>query len=1410
MGARLVRDLNPAGSSSPESFISIDGLLYFTAVLSDAAPTPSPGNDGATDSGNEDGTIALSTTEGPSQALGQGLALLKSDGTEAGTKVLKEFTAINDLVEVNGDLYFIADDGTGNRLWRSNGTARGTVLVKDLYPGADPNFPQDLFEIDGILFYGAINSNPQGETTAENGYELWRREGENIGTPMFKNIIPDKIITGLTIEIDSDTGEITTTVTTSEAQNNSFPRDFTSVNGNIFFVAATPYFMEAEEAQEDPLNLLDRDIVGGLELWFSDGTESGTNPIIINRNLYDYYGPTDYTYGYIPNNLYFPDYGFTTNSASSFPRELTAFGSNLIFVANDGIHGFELWKVDAEGNQLDLIADLSPGNTSSSPEQLTVVGDRLYFTADTGSGRKLWSTSSQLETPSLVNGGGDDPKHLTAIEDELYYSAKSELGRELWAAAGTSASLVADINPGSQSSSPKDFTSINHWIDRNIETHLYFSANEGQRGIELWSLNLSSDNANPERQADIFSGPYSSEPRQLTDAENNLYFTADDGDCGRELWTLGVTIDGPHGQMGPSPTTIESDENQMQVYQFTSDANVIWGLNGGLDADLFEIQPDGRLSFKQSPTYNNLNDHNRDNSYEVVIRATDLSNGITTDQKINVEVVNVIDIEQPGGGQTGEEDGAEGAPDILTEEKQREVYSFSASESVEWSINGDDSQLFSINSNGVLRFIEPPLFDDPSDSNEDNIYDIKVSATNPLSGSSDEQDIAIEVVYAVDIQGPSGEPGAEQSYIQTEERVKDVFNFSSEKAASWELAGGEDQSLFEIKSNGDLKFKQSPYHEKPLDSGKDNIYEVIIGARNPEKGNLSTQIVEIEVIESHKLDFSLIKNIYPASTGSNPTSLTEFNNSILFSANDGKKGTELWQSDGTKTKTSRLKDINKGSDSSTPTGFTTYNNKAYFTANDGKKGQELWVTNGSEKGTELLADINAGAASSSPSDLLWFNQSLFFAADDSRHGRELWHYNPLTNKVKLVDDIQRDSPADSSNPTELTAFNGNLYFAATGNIYGRELWKSNGELNQAHRVSDINPGGFNSNPEDLVVLGNHLYFTANTPYGDRAIYKTKGAPNDFIELSISIPDDLTTESVNLTFNTPELLKESGGSIFYSASTTMAVRRLITQTTQETDDDGNISTTTTEEMEEENILLGRELWLTDASANGIKFVRDINPGQRSSSPNDFSSINGLLYFSADDGIHGRELWVSDGTEEGTSIIADINEGPNDSSPRSITDINGEIYFSAKAKETGRELWRLDEDSQSATRIVSAGRGKNKLKALTDTQDEFLFELANQFGKAKADRITGFSPADGDQLALSTNAFSGLSVVNLVTVTSKRQLKSQKTQPSNLIYFEPKGKLYFDRNGSDPGYGDDGGLFAILKGGPDLAESSFRIV
>jgi ELWxxDGT repeat protein len=69
--------------------------------------------------------------------------------------------------------------------------------------------------------------------------------------------------------------------------------------------------------------------------------------------------------------------------------------------------------------------------------------------------------------------------------------------------------------------------------------------------------------------------------------------------------------------------------------------------------------------------------------------------------------------------------------------------------------------------------------------------------------------------------------------------------------------------------------------------------------------------------------------------------------------------------------------------------------------------------------------------------------------------------------------------------------------------------------------------------------------------------------------------------------------------------------------------------------------------------------------------ELTAVDGLLYFTANDGTHGDELWRSDGTAAGTFMIKDVNSLLY--SQQDLTEMNGLLYFTANDGTHGSELW-----------------------------------------------------------------------------------------------------------------------------------------
>ena len=108
------------------------------------------------------------------------------------------------------------------------------------------------------------------------------------------------------------------------------------------------------------------------------------------------------------------------------------------------------------------------------------------------------------------------------------------------------------------------------------------------------------------------------------------------------------------------------------------------------------------------------------------------------------------------------------------------------------------------------------------------------------------------------------------------------------------------------------------------------------------------------------------------------------------------------------------------------------------------------------------------------------------------------------------------------------------------------------------------------------------------------------------------------------------------------------------------------------------------------------------------------------------------------------------------------------------------------------------------------DGFLFDTPNSMGRKYADVIKDFDSGEGDSILLSKGIFDIDNKVTLRTVTGKKAAKKASKGNDKFIYDDKKGLLFFNADGKEKGWGDNGGLFANLKGAPELDASDFTIV
>ena len=211
-----------------------------------------------------------------------------------------------------------------------------------------------------------------------------------------------------------------------------------------------------------------------------------------------------------------------------------------------------------------------------------------------------------------------------------------------------------------------------------------------------------------------------------------------------------ITISTPN--QAPTITSaneLSAAENTSDVTTITAidpdDDPVSFSLTGGLDGALFSIDATtSALSFTEPPDFENPSDSDEDGVYVVEVQASDGQGGSTT-QTLNIEVTPVNappSITSNGGGDTASLTAAENSTDIITTVTASDPNNDPVSLTLS---GGADQALFRLDTaTGTLSFIEPPDFENPSDSNADGVYVVEVNADDG-HGGSDTQLLSIEV-----------------------------------------------------------------------------------------------------------------------------------------------------------------------------------------------------------------------------------------------------------------------------------------------------------------------------------------------------------------------------------------------------------------------------------------------------------------------------------------------------------------------------------------------------------------------------------------------------------------------------------------------------------------------------------------
>jgi len=379
------------------------------------------------------------------------------------------------LFVFNGDIYFSADDGSGTNsggvdvgreLWKSDGTAAGTVLIKDIRSGSSGSSPFNFFVYDSNLYFTAFDGNS----------ELWTTDGTTAGTtkvdllPSVNGDVPNRAVVYivdafLTVNANGNNNQLFqwSGFDNSGAIDGEFAVDATNPasivdareivefdNGLFLYMSYSP-----DDAQDVGLELYKYDVATNIYTLISDinpGVNGSGNPL--NSGISNFTPFLTSLYFEALGNLYVSD----SNTANEVPaanalglggvNNLTKMGDLLLFEADNGTTGDQLYRLDTNTGIITQLSFIAGANTNHDPSDYVMYNGFIYYSAedDLDDERHLWRTDgntiAQLDD-TIINV--DD---LVELNDIIYFEGEDPTansgagtGRELFSFDPATASI---------------------------------------------------------------------------------------------------------------------------------------------------------------------------------------------------------------------------------------------------------------------------------------------------------------------------------------------------------------------------------------------------------------------------------------------------------------------------------------------------------------------------------------------------------------------------------------------------------------------------------------------------------------------------------------------------------------------------------------------------------------------------------------------------------------------------------------------------------------------------------------------------------------------------------------------------------------------------------------------------------